>query len=147
MYYALVLCYLKPMEESSPYNNASKKAMKLSLAKKRLINKVTSLKDIILKLKNRDFISEELSVMLEGVGQIFRRMAEDKDYVSRDQYDEELRSFAITLYRHSPKAYRYVRKSFKGCLPHPKTLRKWYRSADGKPDFSEETSAPLGKKV
>ncbi|XP_008183700.1 uncharacterized protein LOC103309607 [Acyrthosiphon pisum] len=44
----------------------------------------------------------------------------------------ELRKFAVTLQYYSPRAYTYVRKTFKNLLPHPRTLRKWYTVVNGK---------------
>ena len=71
---------------------------------------------------------------------------EGEQYSTKEQYDEELRSFAVTLHGYSPEAYKYIRKCFKECLPHPKTISEWYRNADEKPDLCEETCALLGRK-
>ena len=61
------------------HKNSSKRVKTLSMAERRLMKKVTKLKDIILELKSKDLITEELNTMLEGcsvcVGKIFRRMA------------------------------------------------------------------------
>jgi hypothetical protein len=66
-----------------------------------------------------------------------------KDIVSRNlkkkgQYSPEIRSFALTLHFYSPKAYNYVRKHWNKLLPHPSTLRQWYRVVDGSPGFTKE---------
>ena len=52
-------------------------------------------------------------------------------------YSPQLRSFALTLHFYSPHAYKYVRKMFDTCLPHPRTIEKWYSSFDGTPGFIE----------
>ena len=44
------------------------------------------------------------------------------------KFPPELRAFAITLHFYSSSAYNYIRNTFKKCLPHPNTLRKWYCS-------------------
>ncbi|XP_042149669.1 uncharacterized protein LOC121837878 [Ixodes scapularis] len=59
------------------------------------------------------------------------------------QYSPELRAFALTLHFYSLHAYTYVRKVFDTCLPHPRTLTKWYQSTDGEPGFSEEALRAL----
>jgi len=58
----------------------------------------------------------------------------------------ELRKFAVTLQYYSPKAYTYVRKTFKNMLPHPRTLRKWYTVVNGKPGFTHEAFVVLKDK-
>lgn len=57
------------------------------------------------------------------------------------QYDEDVRKFVLTLYFHSPKAYKYVRNKFNNNLPHPSTIRKWYMnsSANGEPGLSKQS--------
>lgn len=32
----------------------------------------------------------------------------------------------------------YVRKEFNNLLPHPETIRKWYKVVDGEPGFTQE---------
>ncbi|KAG9336397.1 hypothetical protein JZ751_002744 [Albula glossodonta] len=41
------------------------------------------------------------------------------------EYAEELKAFAFKLRLLSPKAYNYVRSSFKQALPHPRVMRLW----------------------
>lgn len=38
-----------------------------------------------------------------------------------------------------PRAYSYVRKTFNSCLPHPSTLRSWYKSIEGSPGFTTKS--------
>lgn len=49
-----------------------------------------------------------------------------------------LQKFCLTLLFLSPKAYSYVRSKFETCLPHPKTLSKWYSNIDGSPGLTED---------
>ncbi|KAH0811281.1 hypothetical protein GEV33_011508 [Tenebrio molitor] len=37
------------------------------------------------------------------------------------------------------RAYNFVRESFNTCLPHPKTLSRWYKTVNGNPGFTEES--------
>lgn len=50
-----------------------------------------------------------------------------------------IQSFALTLHFYSPKAYNYARKHWDKLLPHPSTVRQWYRLVDGAPGFTKET--------
>ena len=59
------------------------------------------------------------------------------------RYSQSLRAFALTLNFYSPKAYEYVRKTFCNCLPHAKTLQKWYQNVSGEPGFSQEVCEAL----
>ena len=42
----------------------------------------------------------------------------------------------MTLNFYSPRAYNYVRKVFDTCLPHPRTISKWYQTVDDSPGFT-----------
>lgn len=59
------------------------------------------------------------------------------------KYSPELRKFALTLHFLSPRAYKYVRNHFDSCLPHPKTISKWYQSVDCEPGFTKESFEAL----
>ena len=59
-------------------------------------------------------------------------------YLSSKQYSPELREFALTLHFYSTAAYNYVRRKFNTCLPHPKTISKWYCTVNGKPGLCSE---------
>lgn len=63
------------------------------------------------------------------------------------KYSPELRCFALTLNFYSPIAYKYVRKTFGTCLPHPRTLSKWYSHIDGKPGVTKEALNALKTKA
>ncbi|VEN59136.1 unnamed protein product [Callosobruchus maculatus] len=63
------------------------------------------------------------------------------------QYSPELRKFALTLNFCSPKAYNYVRDVFDTCLPHSKTIAKWFQNVDAEPGFTKESINTLRNKV
>lgn len=60
-------------------------------------------------------------------------------------YTESVRSFALTLHFHSPRAYNYVRQKFNDNLPHVSTIRKWYMysSTSGEPGICKESIQTL----
>lgn len=62
-------------------------------------------------------------------------------------YSPALRSFGLTLHFYSPHAYRYVRKVFDTCLPHPRTIARWYQCIDVKPGFTEQAFSALKVKA
>lgn len=62
------------------------------------------------------------------------------------QYPPGARKFAITLHFYSPAAYKYIRKMFETCLPHPNTLCNWYRSINAEPGFTGEAFDRLKEK-
>lgn len=66
---------------------------------------------------------------------------------SKGKFSPELRSFALTLQFYSAKAYDYVREVFNSVLPHPSTLRRWYKHIDGTPGFTAEAFKVLGVTV
>ena len=127
---------------------ARKKIRYLHQKNRRLSKKNTSLKDIINHLEEKLLISSEVSSMLENSCPIVKELCaktckNPKNTSSAMKYSENLRAFAVTLHFYSPKAYDYVRKTFRNCLPHSKTLQKWYQSVLGEPGFSEEVCRVL----
>jgi len=56
----------------------------------------------------------------------------------KQSYSKELKQLSVTLQYYSPKAYLYVRKTFNGLLPSPRTLRRWYMVVNGSPGFTVE---------
>lgn len=91
--------------------------------------------------------SSSLSVLetcAGGVGDLLRRTISKQTGKSLPStYSAELRSFALTLHFYSPHAYRYIRKVFNTCLPHPRTIEKWYSSVEGQPGFTDSVFQAL----
>lgn len=48
----------------------------------------------------------------------------------REKYPPRLRAFCISLHCISPKAYNFVREKFGKNIPHPETIREWYRQSN-----------------
>lgn len=57
-----------------------------------------------------------------------------------DTYMEFGRNLPVALSLHyiSPREYEYVRQQFNTCLPHPKTLARWYKTVNAEPGFCTE---------
>lgn len=47
-----------------------------------------------------------------------------------EKYPPSVREFCLSLHATSPKAYNYVRHKFGKNIPHPETIREWYRNSD-----------------
>lgn len=56
------------------------------------------------------------------------------------KYSETVRKFCLTLNYYSPKAYEFIRETFKNKLPHPKTMQRWMANSDvnGEPGIQED---------
>lgn len=46
------------------------------------------------------------------------------------KYSENVRDFFLTLHYYSPRAYRFVRRTFMNHLPHEKTMQRWMANSD-----------------
>lgn len=48
----------------------------------------------------------------------------------RESYPPSLRTFCMSIHYLSPRAYEYLRAKFGYHLPHPQTIRQWYRNSN-----------------
>lgn len=66
-----------------------------------------------------------------------------------DQYNENVRMFALTVNYYSPRCYKYIRDKFDLHLPHKKTLQKWYANSNvsGNPGFYKQSIEILTENV
>lgn len=119
-----------------------KEIRRLRQVKLRLSKKVAELKDIIKTLKDRSFISEEDGRVLENVNVHDGGLKLNRKNV----YSQEVKAFAVTLHYYSPKGYNYVRKKFNTCLPHPRTIQKWYENVDANAGFTKESLTAIANK-
>lgn len=118
-----------------------KKLRALREKSRRLNKKVANLENILTELKSRSLFSEEDCDLIGSLE------CGNKDFLKKvispgpanSKYSPALRKFALCLHYISPKAYNFVRNSFNSCLPHPSTLRSWYKSFDGSPGFTDES--------
>lgn len=54
------------------------------------------------------------------------------------KYNEEVRTFCLTLHYYSPRAYNYVRTKFNDNLPSVSAMRNWYASINASPGLTTE---------
>ncbi|KAK7879526.1 hypothetical protein WMY93_033763 [Mugilogobius chulae] len=111
---------------------------------RRLQKRVTSLAEVIKELKEKSLISTGCAEMMDSsfsgvTKELLRRMEKG----NKSKVSEELRSFAMTLHFYSAKAYSYVRESFDLALPHPDTIRNWYREVSSDPGFTKASFIAL----
>lgn len=131
--------------------SARKKIKVLLQSKRRLLKRNANLKNILDELKKNSMLSTNSLGILEdcseGVADLVKRQVAKKSNKSvPTSYSPELRSFALTLNFYSPHAYRYVRKTFDTCLPHPRTIEKWYQTVPGEPGFTSTSFRALHNK-
>lgn len=131
----------------------NKQIKRLQSRTRYLVKKVASLKEILDTLTKKSLLDKENRQILELIGVeeselIKRQIVKSKTgKLPRTKYSPELRCFALTLNYYSPKAYRYVRKTFGTCLPAPRTLSKWYSTISGRPGFTNEALSALKLRV
>lgn len=128
-----------------------KKIKSLNETVRRQKIKLENFKDIILELKEKKMISNENSIVLEQFSGpkdfLLRQISKAKELPMPKQYSEEIRKFALTLHFYSPKAYDFIRTTYDSCLPHPRTLSRWYQTVNAEPGFCQEAFKTLEAKV
>ncbi|KAL4718703.1 hypothetical protein ACJJTC_011322, partial [Scirpophaga incertulas] len=133
---------MKKLEKSTALGeNRKKKLAALRSKTWRLQKKTAEMSTVIQELKTRSLINQESADLLSSIDVVNRDFLKKflcKDSTAR-KYTPELRKFALTLHYISPKAYNFVRKQFNTCLPHTRTLSRWYQCIDGNPGFSSES--------
>ena len=118
---------------------------------RRLKSKLTSLKGVIKKLKQKNLISdncqEQLDKSLSGVPKaIMDRLLSNKKGKGH-KYPPELKSFALTLQFYSSKAYEFVRQKLNLALPHQAHIRRWYAKVPAAPGFTQPAFVAIKAKV
>lgn len=113
--------------------------------------KITALNNMIEDLKKSNKINnEEAQILKECAGPedfLKRQIAKSRGLPVEKKYSEEVRKFALTLHFLSPKAYNFVRQTYNTCLPHARTLSKWYEHVNAEPGFTKEAFDTLKRKV
>ena len=139
----------RKLEETKKSLVSSKKKIKvLQQSRRRLLKKNADLQNVVTELRRKSLICEESINVLQncagGVSDLLKRqIAKHNGKPGVVKYSPQLRSFALTLNFYSPRAYRFVRKSFDTSLPHPRTLEKWLKCVDVKPGFTEPSFSAL----
>lgn len=126
----------------------NKKIKRLTEQNRRRVQKIHTLLTIIECLKKNTLVSDEQAESLKTLNVTTkelnsRQLKNAAGTISTSKYSPVLRSFALTLYYYSSKAYSYVRKVFNLCLPHPHTIQKWYKVINGCPGFTKESLEAL----
>ncbi len=129
-------------------NTYKKKVKILQQHKRRKKKKIAEMKHVLKDLQQRNYLESEYCTMLHNISQtslsiLRRQKSKSANEKSSGQYDASLRAFAITLNFLSPRAYNFVRDTFDTCLPHPRTLCKWYSTVNAAPGFSTEALSAL----
>ncbi|CAH2109178.1 unnamed protein product [Euphydryas editha] len=113
--------------------------------------KISNLKDILTDITEQKFVNSDQSAHLEnlGVNDLIARYKNTSisNRNIKKKYSPALRAFACTLHFYSPKGYEYVRQKFQTCLPHSRTIKKWYESVDAQPGFTQESFKALTYKA
>lgn len=141
------------LEQCENLLKVQKKTIKrLQKKASRYKKKIAKLTDMLNELHQKKFVNSDqadhLKSLGDGVHDLIQRFDKKNDSgCSGGRYTPALRTFACTLHFYSPKAYQYVRKKFQTCLPHPRTIRKWYQSIDGQPGFTKESLVAIKLKV
>lgn len=85
--------------------------------------------DSVLKSMKRKGVLESSSteglqsLVNTALQQIFRRIENQKEAPSTEEYPSEIRVFASMLQFYSTKAYNFVRQTFEKALPYVSTVR------------------------
>jgi len=95
---------------------------------------------VLAALKKKNLLDDQYFYLLENLSTfnqhlLKRQIGMSKRLPKCRKYSPELRSFALTLHYYSPRAYKFVRSKFDTCLPHTKTICKWYKSIHIERDF------------
>jgi len=114
--------------------------------------RIAQMQSVLVSLRQKNFLSDEHLNVLETLGTfnqhlLKRQCAKSKKVPLKKKYSPELRHFALTLHYYSPRAYMYVRSKFDTCLPHPKTLAKWYMSINVEPGFHTEALKSIAERA
>lgn len=93
----------------------------------RLKVKSNNANGIIEELKQEKLLNERGLGILErctdGIPDLLKRTTNKlKGGKANPHYMPELRNFALTLHKYSPKAYEFIRKTFNTCLPSVRSI-------------------------
>ena len=127
-------------------NEVLRKKLKTSLqATRRLREKVCTLSAATEALRKNQLAAKECAEMMDSLSSLQKDIFGRLSKTEKGLYSSEVKEFATTLYSYSPKAYSFVRKTFKQALPHPSQVRKWsvVSRMAAAPDVSEDSVSAL----
>ena len=100
---------------------------------------ISTSKDIISQLKDKQIINEQPAVQLQDAFSGLSLEVIKNHFLNRNRstkgyrHNEDAKKFALTLHFYSPRAYEYVRSVF--ALPHPSSLANWSSTVNCEPGF------------
>ncbi|CAH2108786.1 unnamed protein product [Euphydryas editha] len=131
---------IKKLNRQTILAESRKKKLAIVRSKCRRIEKKNAeLSAIIEKLQSKNLINQETADFLS----LIDHQKTDFLQSNKSKFSPEVRKFALNLHFISPRAYNFVRQSFNTCLPHARTLARWYETVDGEPGFCSESLAAL----
>ena len=140
--------YLSPSKEVVELRN------KINILQKRLRRRETRLNtmtDVIQHFKQNSISTPSVEEVLGNCFSCFsldilRNEIQNSSIAKkRKRYSDKMKSFALTLYFYSPKAYNFIRGKLN--LPHDSMLRKWLSTVNCEPGFSTEIISFLKEEV
>lgn len=112
----------------------------------RMRQKIKHLDQLVEQLRTDGLISSKfLAKMRSEEGDHFLQFVENKLKPSGSPYSDEIKRFALSVYYHSPAAYRHIRKYFS--LPHERTLKLWLCKTDATPGFTTVSLQIIQEKI
>ena len=127
---------------------------------RKLENGLTELQDTLQEQKNLFSDSAFLDIMSKSYDlprEVFNCFASklrlcDSDngstlFKPKKSYSDEIKTFSITLFSYSRKAYDFVREKFENCLPSVSAIKKWLNKEDGSAGFSEKALEQIKMKA
>ena len=144
-------CKTSPRKLCAQYRKKiMQKDYRLKQLRKKKMRLEKNVRGLVSKLEAASVLSNQLSTtLIENFGHIttelIRNEAKNITKSCGSRYGDEIKEFALTLHFHSPKAYRFVRKSLH--LPHPTTLRSWCVNINCEPGFLSKPLNYIEQKV
>ena len=139
---------------------ANLKVKHLGNRKRKLENDLNELQDTLQEHKNQFSDAAFLDIMSKSYSlpaKIFECFSNkvrvcDSDagsssFYPKTSYSDEIKTFCLTLFSYSRKAYDFVRDKFENCLPSVSAIKKWLNKVDGSAGFSEKALNQIKLKV
>lgn len=88
------------------------------------------LKNTIKDLQMKNLLSSKVVEMIGKIDHNVLLHCLVNGIKSGENYPEPVRKFCFTIYYHSPAAYQIIRNQFDNNLPHPRTIKEWFKLSD-----------------
>eukprot|EP00795_Rhopilema_esculentum_P016003 gene16003-7336_t len=120
-------------------NMISKKNRQIKRLKAQKLRRAKTIRSLIKELNKYKYLTNANAdqMLIQNFNEmaldLFKNQARNSEKKTGSRYDKSIRKFAVTLHFHSPRGYRYVRKTL--CLPNPSTIRSWAANIEVEPGF------------